>query len=98
MVLWCCNGILPLYQIFRDCQFRDTCQECCIIHFPTTPTCSTTADVLETSDVPTLFSLPQMRNLGTAAGLDPQGDKIRAQLLGLFSSSAEFSNGTSCWT
>ena len=31
-------------------------------------------DVLKTGDVPTLFSLPQMRNLGTTIELDPQGD------------------------
>ena len=35
----------------------ETCWECCIIHFPTTPPCSARVDVLETGDVPILFSL-----------------------------------------
>ena len=34
----------------------ETCLEICTIHFPTTPSCSTTVDVLETGDVPILFS------------------------------------------
>ena len=36
----------------------ESCLESCIIHFPTTPPCSTMVDVLETGDVPILFSLP----------------------------------------
>ena len=48
-------------------------------------------DVLETRDVPILFSLPQMRNLGMTIELDPQGDKITCPALGLFSSPAEYS-------
>ena len=47
-------------------------------------------DVLETGNAPTLFSLPQMRNLGTI-GLDPQGDKIICPAFGLYSSPAEHS-------
>ena len=39
----------------------ETCMESCIVHFPTTPPCSTKVDVLETGDVPILFSLPQMK-------------------------------------
>ena len=39
--------------------------ESCIIHFPTTPPCSTKVDVLETGDVPISFSFSQMKNLGT---------------------------------
>ena len=53
----------------------ETCFESYIIHFPTTPPCST-RDVLETGDVHILFSLPQMKNLGTTIELDPEGDKI----------------------
>ena len=51
----------------------ETCMESCIIQFPTAPPCSTKVDVLETGDVPILFSLPQMRNLGTTIELDPKG-------------------------
>ena len=65
--------------------------ESCIIHFPTTPPCSATVDVLETSDVPVLFPLPQMRNLGTTFELDPQGDKITCPAFGLFSTPDECS-------
>ena len=36
-----------------------TCLESCIIYFPTTPPCSTRVDVLETGNVPILFSLPR---------------------------------------
>ena len=42
----------------------ETCLESRTIHFPTTPPCST-KDVLETGDVPILFSLPKIKNLGT---------------------------------
>ena len=42
----------------------EACKESCIIHFPTTPPCSTEVDVLETGEVPILFSLSQMKNLG----------------------------------
>ena len=54
----------------------ESCRESFTVHFPTTPPCATTVDVLETSDAPILFSLPQKRNLGTTVELDPQGDKI----------------------
>ena len=50
----------------------ETCLESCIIHFPTAPPCSTRVDVLETGNVPILFSLPQMKNLGTTIELDPK--------------------------
>ena len=50
--------------------------ESCIIHFPTTPPCSTKVEVLDTGDVPILFSLSQMKNLGMTVELDPQGDNI----------------------
>ena len=33
-------------------------------------------DVLETGDVPILFCLSQMKNLGLTIELDPKGDKI----------------------
>ena len=48
-------------------------------------------DVLETGDVPILFTLPQMRNLGMTIELDPQGDKITCPAFGLLSSPAEYS-------
>ena len=53
----------------------ETCWESCIIHFPTTPPCSTRVDVLETCNVPILLSLPHMKNLGMTSELDPKGDK-----------------------
>ena len=34
----------------------ESCWESCVIHFPTTPPCSTRVDVLETGNVPILFS------------------------------------------
>ena len=40
----------------------ETCLGSCIIHFLTTPPCSTMVDVLETGNVPILFSLPKLRN------------------------------------
>ena len=49
--------------------------------------------MLETGDVPVLFSRPQMRNFGTTFELDPQGDKIARPAFGLFSSPAEYSTG-----
>ena len=55
---------------------RETCKESCIIHFPTIPTCSTKVDVLETSDVPIVFSSSQMKNLGMTVELDLKRDKI----------------------
>ena len=48
-------------------------------------------DVLETEDIPSLFSLPQMRNLGMTIELDPQGDKITCPAFGLFCSQTEYS-------
>ena len=48
----------------------ETCRENCLVHFPTTPPCSTIVDVLETGDVPILFSLLQMQNLGITLELD----------------------------
>ena len=48
----------------------ETCSESCIIHFPTTPPCSTRIDVLETDDVPILFSLSQMKILAMTTELD----------------------------
>ena len=69
----------------------ETCWESCIIHFPKTPPCSTRVDVLETGDVPILFSLSQMKNLGMTIELDPKGDKITCPASGLCSSPAEYS-------
>ena len=48
-------------------------------------------DVHETSDVHIVFSLPQMRNLGTTIELDPLRDKITCPAFGLFSSPSEYS-------
>ena len=69
----------------------ETCMESCTINFPTAPPCSTKVDVLETSDVPILFSLPQMKILGMTIELDPKGDKITCPAIGLHSSPAEYS-------
>ena len=70
---------------------RRPCWESCIIHFPTTPPCSTRVDVLETGYVPTLFSHPQMKHLGMTIELDPKRDKITCPAFGLYSSPAEYS-------
>ena len=43
---------------------RRSVWENCIIHLPTTPPCSTRVDVLETGNVPILFSHPQMKHFG----------------------------------
>ena len=72
----------------------ETCMESCVIHSPTTPPCSTKVDVLETSDVPILFSFSQMKHLGMTMELDPKGDKIACPAFGLYSSAAEYSTGT----
>ena len=69
----------------------ETCMESCIIHFPTAPPCCTKVDVLETGDVPILFSLPQINKLGITIELDPKGDKITCPAFGLYSSPAEHS-------
>ena len=68
-----------------------TCRESCIIHFETTPPCSTRVDVLETGDVPILFSLLQMKNLGTTMELDSKGDTLTCPAFGLYSSPVEYS-------
>ena len=67
----------------------ETCNESYIVHFPINPLCSSKVDVLETGAVPTLFSLYQMKNLGTTIALDPKGDKITCPAFGLYSSPAE---------
>ena len=69
----------------------ETGMESCIINFPTTPPCSTKVDVLGTGDVPILFSLSQMKNLGATTELDPKGDKITCLAFGLYSSPTEYS-------
>ena len=69
----------------------ETCKESCIIHFPTIPPCSTKVDVLETGDVPILFSPSQMKNLGMTIELDLKGDTITCPAFGLYSSQAEHS-------
>ena len=82
--------------VFANCE-TETCKESCIIHFPTIPPCSTKVDVLETRDVPILFSLSQMKNLGMSIEVDPIGDNITCPALGLYSSPTEHSpNETYC--
>ena len=90
------HGIMALRRnsgvvVSLSCSPTETRMESCIIHFPTTPPCSTKVDVLETSDVPILFSLLQMKNLGTTIELDPKGDNITCPASGLYSSPAEYS-------
>ena len=65
--------------------------ESCIIHFSTAPPCSSKVDVLETGDVPILFSLPQMKHLGMTIEVDQKGHKITCPAFGLYSSPAEYS-------
>ena len=69
----------------------ETCRECCIIHLPTKPPCSTRVDVVETGDVPILFALAQMQDLGITLDLDPKGAKITCPAFGLYSSPIEYS-------
>ena len=69
----------------------ETCWENCIIHFPTTRPCSTRVGILETGNVPILFSHPQTEHLGMTIELDPKGDKITCPAFGLYSSPAEYS-------
>ena len=69
----------------------DTCMESCVIHFSTTPPCSTKVDVLETGDVPILFVVPQMRSVGMTIELDPMVDKITCPAFDLYSSPVEYS-------
>ena len=47
--------------------------------------------MLETGNVPILFSFSQIKNLGTTVELDPRGDKITRPAFGLYSSRAEYS-------
>ena len=42
--------------------------------------------MLETGDVPILFSLSQMKNMGKTIELDPKGDKLTCPAFGLYSS------------
>ena len=68
----------------------EICRESCIIHFPTPP-CSTRVYVLETGDVPILFSRSQMKNVGISIELDPKGDNITCPAFGLYFTPAEYS-------
>ena len=69
----------------------ETFRESCIIHFLTKPPCSTRFHVHETGDVPILFYLSQMQNLGVTLELDPKGAKITCPAFGLYSSPVECS-------
>ena len=69
----------------------ETCRESCMINFPTTPPCSTRVDVLEPGDLPFLFSLLRMGNLGKTIELDSKGDKITCPAFALYSSPVEYS-------
>ena len=92
IVSWYNDRILSCNESFVFANSEtETCQESCIIHFPTTPPRSTRVDVLETGDVPILFSLLQMKNLGVTIELDPKGDKISCPAFDLHSSGVEFS-------
>ena len=66
------TGICPCSNSFVFANSEgETCREnCFFVHFPTTPPCSATVDVLETGDVPILFSLLHLQNLGIAFELD----------------------------
>ena len=59
-------------------------------HPTTTHPCTARVDVLEAGDVPILFSLPQMKNLGMTFELDPKGEKITCPAFGLYSSPPEY--------
>ena len=48
--------------------------------------------MLETGNVPVLFSLPLMKNLGMTVEMDPKGDTITCPAFGLYSSLAEYSS------
>ena len=76
--------------VFADSE-TGTSLERCIIHFPTTPPCSTRVDLLETGNMPILFSQYQMKNLGMTIELDPRWDKITCTAFGSYSSPAEYS-------
>ena len=92
VALWHYKRVLPLQQVLCVCRLCDgDLQGKLYFHLPTKPPCSTRVDVLETGNVPFLFSLPQMKNLGTTVELDPKGDKITCQAFGLHSSPAEYS-------
>ena len=85
------TGFCPCSKFFVFANSEaETCRENCLIHFPTTPPCSTIVDVLETGDVPDLFSLLQMQNLGIILELDPKGAEITCPAFGLYSSSVEY--------
>ena len=47
--------------------------------------------MLDTGDVPILFSLPQMQNLGITLELDPKGAKITCPVFVLYCSPVEYS-------
>ena len=86
-VLWHYDRVLALQQVsfvFANSE-TEICWESCINHFPTTPPSSTRVDVLETGDVPILFSLPQMKNLGTTTEWDPKRDKITCPAFVMYS-------------
>ena len=91
MVSWHYDGILPFQPFVFANSETETFKENCITHFPTIPPCSTMVDVLETGDVPILFSLSQMKNLGMTVELDPKGDKRTFPTFGLYSSPVEHS-------
>ena len=53
------------------------------LHYPLSKNSTTLCkvDVLETSDVPILFSLSQMNNLGMAIELNPKKTKVSVHFL-----------------
>ena len=85
------NSVLAISLFVSANSETETCRESCIIHFLAKPPCSTIVDVLETGDVPILFSLPQTQNLGTTLELDPKGAKITCPAFGMYASPIEYS-------
>ena len=76
--------------VFADSQMGKV-TETCIVHFPTTPPCTTQIDILEKGSVPILLSLPQMKNLGMGLKLSAQGDRITCPAFGLYDATPEIS-------
>eukprot|EP00975_Prorocentrum_lima_P002513 552835-Prorocentrum_lima.AAC.1 len=55
---------------------------CVVIHCPTVPEVQTGVGIYETSDIPILLPLPQMRNLGFSLNLTPDIVELTCPSLG----------------
>ena len=86
MTYWPCQTTF----VFADSQ-KGGVTETCVLTFPTEPPCTTQIDILEQGEVPILFSLQQMKNLGIELKLRPQGDTITCPAFGLENSPPEVS-------